>query len=59
MAKCIIDVATNMLFVAMWIFMFAIIFQTLGTEIFMDDYAGMNVMSTYVLYTYRNTIGDI
>jgi len=28
-------------------------------EFFEDDYGGMAIFPTYMLYTYRNTIGDL
>jgi len=34
-------------------------FQTLGVEIYKDDYVGMSMLHSYTLFTYRNTIGDL
>ena len=42
-----------------WIVMFTIFFQILGLEIFLDNYVGMKLEPAYLLYTYRNTIGDV
>ena len=39
--------------------LFALIFQALGLEVFLDDYYGMYVFPTYAMYAYRNAIGDL
>ena len=34
-------------------------FQILGVEIFKDDYVEIPKLAAYILYTYRNSVGDI
>jgi len=34
-------------------------FRVLGMEIFSDDYVGFNLAIAYIVFTYRNAIGDI
>lgn len=57
--KCISDVIPFMFFFVMWILLFSFLFQLVGLEINLDDYEGFNVYSTYLMYTYRNSIGDL
>ena len=57
--KCIQDVSSSMAFFFLWIFLFALVFQTLGLEIYYDDYGGLGILPTYMMFTYRNTLGDI
>jgi len=47
-----------MLFFFSWIFIFSTLFQILGLELFDDEYDGFNIKLTYLVYTYRNAIGD-
>ena len=57
-AQCINDVNSFMFFFGGWIFVFSILFQILGLELFDEDYIGFNSKITYLVYTYRNAIGD-
>jgi hypothetical protein len=57
--ECLNDVIDSVYFFVGLIFLFSLIFQALGLEIFLDDYFGMKIFPTYALYTYRNAIGDL
>jgi len=48
-----------MVFFFGWIILFSLIFRVLGMEIFLDDYAGLNLNIAYFVFTYRNAIGDV
>ena len=48
-----------MIFFTGSIFIFSILFRVCGMEIFLDDYFGFNIQSAYMVYTYRNSIGDV
>jgi hypothetical protein len=56
---CIVDVFYFMIFFFMWIIFFSCMFQIVGLEIFQDDYFSFNIYITYLIYTYRNAIGDL
>lgn len=48
-----------MIYFVSWIFLFSILFQVLGMEVFNDEYPDLNINITYLLFTYRNSIGDV
>ena len=53
------DVIPFIIFFFCWIMLFSIMFRVLGMEIFSDDYVGFNLAIAYIVFTYRNAIGDI
>ena len=57
--QCILDLTYSMGFFIMWIVVNSLIFQALGMEFFEDDYGDMSMLPTYIMFTYRNTIGDL
>ena len=53
------DVTTFTTFFAGWIVIFAAIFQILGIQFDEADYPFLDTFTKYLLYSYRNSIGDI
>ena len=53
------DVTTFTTFFAGWIVIFAAIFQILGIQFDETDYPFLDTFTKYLLYSYRNSIGDI
>ena len=56
---CLVDMIPFMVFFIGSIVVFSILFRICGMEIFLDDYAGFNTQSAYLVYAYRNSIGDL
>ena len=59
LGQVIIDLIPFICFFFLWTLFFSIIFMIIGMNIPLDDYYGFNKEIAYLLYTYRNSIGDI
>lgn len=53
------DVTTFSTFFGGWIVLFAVIFQTMGIAFDEGDYPNLGTFTKYLMYSYRNSIGDI
>ena len=56
--KMLRDLGLYILFYAVFIIAFSLLYQILGAEVDTSDYPDMNVFVVFFIQTFRNSVGD-